>query len=103
FKLIKDNVQDTVLLNGYLAPGTLGKKLITKEVSAGAAVKYAELKAHVDLEDNRTIIEKTLSKSKLILIHHGEEPKSLNLARALKDFYPELDIKVPRVGERIIL
>lgn len=103
FKLIKDNVQDTILLNGYLAPGTLGKKLITKEVSAGAAVKYAELKAHVDLEDNKRIIEKTLSDSKLILIHHGEEPKSFDLARALKNLYPNLNIKVPRVSEQIIL
>lgn len=103
FNLIKDNTQDSILLNGYLAQGTLGKKLINKEISVSAAVRYAELKAHVDLEDNRRIIEKTLSRSKLIFIHHGEEPKSFDLAKALKNFYPNLNIKAPRVGEQIIL
>ena len=61
-----------------------------------------ELKAHTDLADNELIIRKNLSSAKLILIHHGEEPKSSELAERLKSEFA-LDIRVPKIGEEIIL
>ena len=48
-------------------------------------LSLSELKVHTDLADNKFIINKTLSNAKLILIHHGEEPKSTNLANKLRE------------------
>ena len=57
---------------------------------------------HTDLADNKFIINKTLSNAKLILIHHGEEPKSTNLANKLREKF-NLDIRSPHFGDAIII
>lgn len=102
FNIIKDDPTNFVILSGYLAPGTLGRKVNENKVSVNAKVYMCELKAHTDLVDNELIIRKTLPSAKLILIHHGEEPKSSELAKKLKEEF-NLDIRVPYIGEEITL
>ncbi len=102
FNIIKDDPTNVVVLSGYLAPGTLGRKINEHKISVNAKVYMCELKAHTDLADNELIIRKNLSSAKLILIHHGEEPKSSELAERLKSEFA-LDIRVPKIGEEIIL
>ena len=65
-------------------------------------LSLSELKVHTDLADNKFIINKTLSNAKLILIHHGEEPKSTNLANKLREKF-NLDIRSPHFGDAIII
>ncbi|HBT39276.1 MAG TPA: hypothetical protein DIT29_02695 [Pseudothermotoga sp.] len=102
FDVIKNCAQDLVILNGYQAPGTLGRRLLDGELKGiKVRVVYSELKIHTDLEDNERIIERCLSKARLILIHHGEEPKATNLAKALKRKFPNLDIRAPHTGDEI--
>lgn len=103
FNFIRDNEQDVIILNGYMAPGTLGRKLLDAQLPVKAQIKYAELKIHTDIKDNERIIEKVLYRSKLILVHHGEEPKSSNLAKALKHNFTNLDIRAPHTGDRITI
>jgi|GEM_PF-691844 len=103
FELVKDNNANLILLNGYQAPGTLGRKLLDRELQVEAKTVYSELKVHTDLEDNKRIIQKTLSKAKLVLIHHGEEPKSTRLALALREIFTGLDIRAPHTADEIII
>ncbi len=102
FNLLKDKPQNKIILSGFLAPGTLGRKLAEGEVSINAVLSLSELKVHTDLADNKFIINKTLSNAKLILIHHGEEPKSTNLANKLREKF-NLDIRSPHFGDAIII
>ena len=102
FNLLKDKPQNKIILSGFLAPGTLGRKLAEGEVSITAVLSLSELKVHTDLVENELLINKTLSNAKLILIHHGEEPKSTNLANKLREKF-DLDIRSPHFGDAIII
>jgi len=99
---IKDNPDDMVILSGYLAPGTVGRRLAEGQLSINAKVVLSELKVHTDLADNERILQKSLSCAKLVLVHHGEEPKSSQLARALRQKF-HIEVISPHFGDRIIL
>ncbi|HPW02487.1 MAG TPA: MBL fold metallo-hydrolase, partial [Rectinema sp.] len=99
---IKDNPDDMVILSGYLAPGTVGRRLAEGRLSINAKVVLSELKVHTDLADNERILQKSLSRAKLVLVHHREEPKSSQLAGALRQKF-HIEVISPHFGDRIIL
>lgn len=100
FDKMKNNPHDMVILSGYLAPGTVGRQLAEGELSMNAKVVVAELKVHTDLLDNERILEKTLSHAKLVLVHHGEEPKSSQLAETLRKKF-HIEVISPHLGDKL--
>ncbi len=93
FMAIKDDPRSAVVITGYQAPGTLGRRLLESRSMGvvridGEVVKFSvdvcivPLRMHLDLRDNIALLQR-LRGEPLVVLHHGEEPKSLDLAHYL--------------------
>ena len=105
-----------IILTGYLAPGTLGRALAStggsgfllfqgKEVRYRIEVCQIPIKMHFDIRENVALLTrlKALGREPIIVLHHGEEPKSLELAYALSKLFTTDRIVVPPVPSTLYL
>ncbi len=115
FMKIKDDPRSAVFLTGYQAPGTFGRKL--KDAISSQAFVYdgevivfkckifvTPIKMHFDLVDNlRTLQKCGGNEIEYIILHHGEEPNSLNLAYYLSKVFEPSRIVLPSVPSRLFI
>ncbi len=102
------NPNNTLLLMGYQAVGTLGRRLEVGEkevvihdekISVRARVEnISGYSAHKDSDSLVEFIEKALPRLKKVFIVMGEPKSSLFLAQRLKDNF-DIDVVVPERGE----
>jgi metallo-beta-lactamase family protein len=89
------NVQDTLLIAGYQAEGTRGRKLVDgsptikifgEEVPVNCrVVNMTSLSGHADKEELFTWMKNFKDKPKMIFVVHGENPGIKNYAQAIRD------------------
>jgi metallo-beta-lactamase family protein len=104
--------RSTVLIIGYQAQGTLGRRLYTGEKKVECLGERIEVKADIVSigsysahADQRQLLEWVHGATKLpgkILCTHGEEDASAALATRLTEIF-HIPTEVPRYGERIII
>jgi len=104
--------RSTVLIIGYQAQGTLGRRLYTGDKRVECLGERIEVKADIMSigsysahADQRQLLEWVHGATKLpgkILCTHGEEDASAALATRLTEIF-HLPTEVPRYGERIII
>ncbi|NYZ80092.1 hypothetical protein H0N95_02470 [Candidatus Micrarchaeota archaeon] len=97
FKMTADNPKNEIIFAGYQAEGSLGRKIQrgSKEVVLDANGKMQEFKinagvqtidgfsGHADLNQLLGYFKKLSPKPERVLTVHGEESKTMNLARSL--------------------
>lgn len=103
-----DNPQSTILLTGYQAENTLGRRLESgvetvkiygEEFPVRAQIlKIDELSAHADQAGLLRYIKKIKGLKKLFLVH-GEKEAAETLAELVKQSNPRLEIIIPKLGE----
>ena len=112
---LRNNIEDprnTVLITGFQAQDTLGRKLVEKwsevmifgepmRVRAEIA-NLDELSAHADQAELMSWIEPMVSSLKKVFLVHGEPLQSEALATLLRSTHG-LDVVVPRTGENFQL
>lgn len=110
---LKNNIEDTrntVLVVGYMAKDTLGKKIVDKarivrifgveyELNAEVVVMNS-LSAHADKNDLADFVSKCLPLRRIFLVH-GDEEQSLILADTLAK--TGLNVYVPSKDEELVL
>lgn len=89
------NKQDTLLISGYQAEGTRGRKLVDKsptikifgeEVPVNCrVVNMTTLSGHADKEELFTWMKNFNNKPKITFVVHGENPGMKNYAQAIRD------------------
>ncbi len=89
------NKQDTLLVSGYQAEGTRGRKLVDKsptikifgeEVPVNCRVEnMTSLSGHADREELFTWMKNIKVKPKITFVVHGENPDLKNYAQAIRD------------------
>jgi metallo-beta-lactamase family protein len=113
---LKNNIEDprnTVLIVGWQAPHTLGRRLVERQSVVKIFGEEYNLRsrvetingfsAHADRADLLDYVRQTgVDRMKSAFIVHGEEPSSLALADALRDLGLQQAI-VPRPGEQFDL
>ncbi len=114
FEILAEKPWLTIILTGYQAPGSLGRKLAEGKkylfiqgkgvVEVRARVERIELKMHLDLTDNLKALFKVLTRDyKAIILHHGEEPKSTHLALKLYEYFEPLKVVVPSIPSKLYI
>jgi metallo-beta-lactamase family protein len=103
------NPKNTVLIVGYQADNTLGKKLVDKlpEVSifgdmlrVRAEVQVInELSGHGDQNDLLEWMEPTVKSLKRVFLVHGEPERQEALQSAIRAKYSDLTVTIPARGE----
>ena len=108
---LKNNVSDPknlILIVGYQAENTLGRKLVDGDKQVKILGEYHDVKAEVKVVDafsghaDRSDLIDFVSHTKDIkevFIVHGEENQGLTFKEILKDVTPNANIIVPRLGE----
>jgi metallo-beta-lactamase family protein len=108
---LRNNIEDprnTILITGFMAADTLGRKLVEKysevrifgepaQVRAEIA-SVDELSAHADQGELMHWIEPLVPSLRRVFVVHGEPEQSQTLARLLASKY-NLDVVVPKPGE----
>lgn len=103
-----ENPASTILLTGYQAENTLGRKLqlgakkakiYNQEFDVRARIiKLDELSAHAG-QDNLLSYIKRVKNLKTLFLVHGENYAAEALAALLKKEKPELKVIIPKIGE----
>jgi len=103
-----ENESSTVLLTGYQAENTLGRKLESgakrvkifgEELDVKARImKLDQLSAHADRSGLLRYVKKIKGLKKLFLVH-GETEAALAFAALVKKEMPDLKVYVPQLGE----
>jgi metallo-beta-lactamase family protein len=110
---LKNNIEDPknlILIVGYQAKHTLGRKIIEGEksvkihgemfrVKAEVAVVDA-FSAHSDRSDLMTFIANIKNLKKVFLVH-GEESQAETLGDIITESHPKIDVFIPYRGESI--
>ncbi|MCU0245275.1 MAG: MBL fold metallo-hydrolase [Bryobacter sp.] len=112
---LRNNISDpknTVLITGFQAENTLGRKILEKydvvpifgdPVRLRAEVhKINELSGHADQRELLGWLEPLAKKLKRVFLVHGEPSQSAALARAIEDRY-RVEVTVPKRGESFSL
>ena len=109
FETLKDWDRLLVILTGYQAPGTIGRSLLElgkhgvarigqELVSIRCRVAEVPLKMHFDLSENVALVKQlNVWGEPRIVLHHGEEPKTLELAHYLSKLITPERIWIPNV------
>lgn len=108
---LKNNVSNpksTILLTGYQAENTLGRRLESgaekvrvygEELPVRARIlKLDELSAHADRRGLANYISKVKGLKKLFLVH-GENTATESFANLIKSEHPQLEVIIPKLGE----
>jgi metallo-beta-lactamase family protein len=112
---LKNNVQDprnTILITGYQAEHTLGRKIVDKQHEVpifgdpmrlrAEVVKLNELSGHADQHELLDWIEPVARKLKKIFLVHGEPLQQQALAAAIHERYGT-DVEIPARGDSFVL
>ncbi len=112
---LRNNISDprnTVLITGFQAENTLGRKIVDKErevpifgepVRLRAEVaKINELSGHADQREILEWMKPAVSGLKRVFLVHGEAAQSAGLARAISDRY-SVEVVVPARGDAVTL
>lgn len=112
---LKNNIEDpqnTVLIVGWQAENTLGRKIVEKWEKVNIfgepyhlrcqVVVFDEFSAHADRQDLINWVSKGKDKWQKIFIVHGEEGVSLSLADALRESGLH-NVIVPELGQSFVL
>lgn len=112
---LRNNIEDSknlVLIVGYQAENTLGRKLLNgekqvkifgeiKRVKAQIAVLDA-FSGHADRSDLIDFVTHVQDVKKIFLVH-GEETQGLTFSQILKEIKPESSVYIPNRGESFIV
>ena len=103
-----DNPQNIILLTGYQAENTLGRRIqegvspvriYGKNYDVRAQVKtLSEFSAHADQGDLLTYISKTKNLERVFLVH-TELHQSMTFKNILEKTYPSLPVAIPKMGD----
>lgn len=112
---LKNNVGDprnTILIVGWQAENTLGRKIAEKwdevpifgeQYSLKAQVEvFDEFSAHADRNDLLEWVSKGQMRWRKVFVVHGEETSALSLAQAFRDMGLP-DVVVPELGQSFVL
>ncbi|RKZ31702.1 MBL fold metallo-hydrolase [bacterium] len=111
---LKNNIGDkrnTILIVGYMAENTLGRRLVEKEkrvrifgeehaVMADIVVLNT-FSAHADRDELLDYVKNCGKALERVFIVHGEEKQSLSFAAAVKEARPRIEVTVPYEGEQV--
>lgn len=108
FMKIKNHQNSAVILTGYQAPGTFGRHLLefkdagafvfdNSVVDFSCRVYDIPVKMHFDAQENLELVQRSLAKNGIVILHHGEEPKSLELHYFLSKYIKPEQIYVPLI------
>jgi len=113
---LKNNVEDernTILVVGYMAENTLGRKIVDREPDIKIFGEKYRLKAevviinafsaHADRDELLEYVKNCGSTLERVFVVHGEEEQSLAFAEAVREMRPELEVTVPKEGQTIEL
>lgn len=108
FRTLANRSKASVIITGYQAPGTLGR-LLLEQKSAGV-LRYGDevirfdcevhdvpVRMHFDVRDNVSLVLRNLKENGIVVLHHGEEPKSTHLALYLSKYVDLSRVVVPQV------
>jgi metallo-beta-lactamase family protein len=112
---LKNNITDprnTVLITGFQAEHTLGRKIVNKEREVpifgdpyplrAEVVKLNELSGHADQRELLVWMKPAVRTLKKVFLVHGEPDQQQPLAQAIKDAYG-LEVAIPTRGEIVRL
>ena len=108
---LKNNIENTntiILITGYQAENTLGRKLVEKispvkifgqlyQVNAKIII-LNELSAHADQKDLLNYVNNVKGLNKVFLVH-TEMPEALAFKEKLETTHPLLKVNIPTLGE----
>ncbi len=113
---LKNNIEDnrnTILVVGYMAENTLGRRIVEREKRVKVfgeeynleadVVAIDAFSAHADRDELLEYIRGCGPNLKRVFIVHGEEEQSLVFANAVRKMNPALEVTVPQEGESIEL
>lgn len=108
---LKNNIQDsrnTVLVTGFMAENTLGRKIVEKQAEVpifgepyrlrAEVVKLNELSGHADQRELLEWIRPAARRLKRIFLVHGEASQQDALARVIRDSLG-LEVEIPKRGQ----
>jgi metallo-beta-lactamase family protein len=112
---LRNNISDprnTVLITGFQAENTLGRKIVDKErevpifgepVRLRAEVaKINELSGHADQREILEWMKPAVTGLKRVFLVHGEAAQSAGLAKAITDRYG-VEVVIPARGDAVTL
>jgi metallo-beta-lactamase family protein len=112
---LRNNISDprnTVLITGFQAENTLGRKIVDKQhevpifgepVRLRAEVaKLNELSGHADQRELLEWMKPAVSTLKRVFLVHGEASQSAGLAKAIRERF-SLDVVIPQRGDSFVL
>ncbi len=113
---LKNNIEDprnTVLIVGFQAENTLGRKLVEKQSKVKIFGEEYELRAHVEVingysahADRRELLDYVSQvkggRLKRVFVTHGEEEQALALADGIRDL-GVADVFVPQRGDEVVM
>ena len=108
---LKNNIEDprnTVLITGFQAENTLGRKIVEKQPEVNIfgepyrlraeVVKLNELSGHADQQELLEWMKPMMSKVKKVFLVHGEPKAQVVLAEHIRDLY-KVEVTNPARGE----
>lgn len=112
---LRNNISDprnTVLITGFQAENTLGRKIVDKQPEVpifGEPVrlrsevsKLNELSGHADQRELLEWMKPSAATLKKVFLVHGEAAQTAGLAAAIRDRY-NLEVVIPQRGESVVL
>jgi metallo-beta-lactamase family protein len=112
---LKNNIEDpknTILVVGFMAKDTLGRKIVEwrerikifgEEYELGATVEIVDaFSAHADRDELLEYVNHTKNSLKGVFVVHGEEEQSQALADGIKDLGIQ-DVMVPDLGQEVTI
>lgn len=106
-----ENPKNTILIVGYMAQDTLGRKIVEKEKKVKIFGEEYRLKAevevmnafsgHADRNDLLNYVKKAKGSVRKVFVVHGDPDQSEALAEGIREL--EIDAYVPDVGDEVEL
>ena len=107
-----ENPRNTVLITGYMAENTLGRKIVEKQREVpifgdpvrlrAEVVKLNELSGHADQRELLTWMKPAVGRLKKVFLVHGEPLQQQSLARAIQETY-NVPAVIPGRGDSFVL
>jgi metallo-beta-lactamase family protein len=107
-----ENPKNTVLITGYQAENTLGRKIVEKQREVpifgdpmrlrAEVVKLNELSGHADQQELLTWMKPAAARLKKVFLVHGEPVGQQALAKAIESLY-DVPVVIPARGDSFLL